>query len=596
VQAPTVCLAFLFVVGLAAAKEKPTVLNPPPLAVSGTAAVYIGESVEIPLQVRGRVVDPLQFLIRKAPANGVLSELQRTGEKEAKVTYTPAENASPGGDAFTFAAQSADSPVSAPATVVIRINHRPAHLSYEKELDFGTVYLGQSVEKQLEISNSGGLPTAFQMEIKPPWRLESDPLVKVPARTVVVLSLIFAPQEERDFVAKVPLGKDPSGWVLLRGSARLPLLWKKEGIVISPGNRKNEDAVAMEFTNVMPVAGTLKIEWPNFLIGPASTEIGPNQSITINATLKAPENLMYEGLIPLRFGDFADALPVRVYPTPARWVVEPGRRIVLGRDRDHPSRMTIRNEGGSEGTVRIKASDGIEVTPEPSRVEIAAGEKREFEVRIAKEHPDLSQGKLVVECSGVAAFDVEVVTDAPTKPSAARAVGRYLNLTPLPVQPAGDTPGASSKLAALKVGDVQSEVHEIRIPWTVPSGDGNRSFLIEKRKIGLGKDGEVVAEWVPWMGARVQVEGRLATATLSNLPSDSGWTVRVTGLDAQGRPVSRSDEFRVITQKIEPLRVPGWFWLILLALLAGTTLRIARNRRRALLAREDEKLARLEAE
>lgn len=53
-------------------KEKEEIPAPPPMAKTGAATVFLDTPAEIPLQIAGRIVDPLDFLIRKEPKHGTI--------------------------------------------------------------------------------------------------------------------------------------------------------------------------------------------------------------------------------------------------------------------------------------------------------------------------------------------------------------------------------------------------------------------------------------------------------------------------------------------------------------------------------------------
>ena len=106
-------LAILLAAGLALAspvfsKEKELVPPPPPMAMTGAATVFVDTPVEITLQIAGRIVEPLSFLIRKRPKHGTLGEVRRTDRNSATLVYTPDARTGPGDDSFSFAAQSFD--------------------------------------------------------------------------------------------------------------------------------------------------------------------------------------------------------------------------------------------------------------------------------------------------------------------------------------------------------------------------------------------------------------------------------------------------------------------------------------------------------
>ena len=160
-----VVLAFLPLI-FAYGGNKEEVPVPPPMAKPLEVSAFVGRPTEIHLTMGGRIVEPMTVLIRKPPRLGGLGELIRTSRGTVTVLYTPDPGVGPGADSFSFAAKSVDSPVSAAATVQIRLVDDPPLVQYPKELDFGAVFLGDTAEKNVAVRNTGG-GTAF-WQIKPP--------------------------------------------------------------------------------------------------------------------------------------------------------------------------------------------------------------------------------------------------------------------------------------------------------------------------------------------------------------------------------------------------------------------------------------------
>ena len=275
-------------------KEKEEIPAPPPMAKTGAATVFLDTPAETPLHIAGRIVDPLDFLIRKEPKHGQLSGLRRTGRNSAAVLYTPDAHARPGDDFFSFAAQSVDSPVSAQATVWVRLVERPSVLEYPGEMDFGKVFLGDREERPLNLTNTGGGTAAGTIRPNAPWHAGKGGEYRVPAGTESAIPLAFEPLEERDFSDRIQVGADQKSVVLVRGSGVAPVLWPKDGLVVSPADR-GKGTTSITFTNNSSSERSLSVDWPEFLKAPKEVTLPPEGSTAVKLEFPAPLSLNYEG-------------------------------------------------------------------------------------------------------------------------------------------------------------------------------------------------------------------------------------------------------------------------------------------------------------
>jgi hypothetical protein len=575
----------------ASAKDREAGATPPPLAKPGSALVYLGEPAEVSLNVGGRIVEPLSFLIRKPPRHGVLSNLRRTGRTSAVVTYVPDPAAVPGDDSFTFAAQSPDSPVSAPASVWLSLLEKPPVLEFPAAVDFGTVFLGDTAERDLELRNSGGGQAIGKIQINPPWSgkvLE----YRIPSGSEKRIRLVFRPTDERDFSDRIRLGDDPMASVELRGTGAAPLTWPKAGLVFSPEQRTKGFA-EVALANQSPQERTLAFEWPGFVKAPREVSLPPGATVAVRAEIIGPIKTTFQGSVPILSGNFSGQIPLTVYPKPAKLVVIPGSSLELGeakKGKELRGKFLVRNTGESDASLRISVPDGMLVVPDPGSVILGAGEERWFEVLLVSFKPGPLSGKILVRTSSGEPVQIDV--KASVREGSSLPVEKFLNI-PEPVRapelPTGEVaPPPSASL-------IVSTPHEIEIGWDLTSPETS-GYKIQLRKISSPQDDQVLIEWLDWPAAKVSIAGGKATARWERLPENACWTIRIIGLDALGKPGPPSPAFQISTQPRKPLVVPVWIWVLLLGAAAAGAVRLAIKRRRALLAREDKRLARLEAE
>lgn len=594
--------ALLPFAGLSKAPEP--VSKPPPLAKATTVAGYVKEPLPIALNFSGRIVEPLRILIRKAPKHGTLGEVQRTGRNSASVLYTPDPSFGPGDDIFTFATQSVDSPVSAQASVSIRLAARPAVLEHPQELDFGTVFLGDSAERTLTLRNSGGSPAAGELRLSPPWSAAGDGKFRVAANSVTKVRVSFAPEEARDFRETVPLGPDAS--LVLQGRAESPITWPNDGLVFSPKQREGGLA-DLVLTNQTASERTVEIDWPEAIASPRTVSIAANATATVEARIPGSAAFAWEGVVPIRSGPFKAELPVQVYPAPAKLTVVPPQKLELAKQasaRAFRGQITVKNAGGSDAPIQILAPE-LQVIPDLAQRVLSPGEEVGLEVVLERGGGRPFSGKLEIRSPACAGIALQVTAAASASSSAARSqsihpVASLLHLPPAAsaVEPP-DTHLPKPDLPSPR-GHAQPDVtlhsvtqHEIELSWPVGSPD-TTDYRIEWRRLSPGPDGGVRMDWIPWQGGHITIANGVATARLVRLPSNARWTIHIVPINASGQPGEALTPFHIGTLPPKKLQIPWWAWLLILATAGAGAKRIWQHFREAANAKDNLRIARLE--
>jgi len=580
--------------GPAPAKDREQIPTPPPFAKTGVVQVFLSEATEIPLHVGGRAVEPLTFLIRKLPRHGTLSEPRRTGRTGAVVTYTPDPAAMAGDDFFTFAAQSPDSPVSAPASVWIRLLEKPAVLECPALLDFGTVALGESAGRDLVLKNSGGGRAIGEVRANPPWSVVGSPSFAIPSGSEARIRMVFHPTDERDFCDKILFGSDAKLSVELRGAGAAPLAWPKAGLVFSPEQRAKGFAETA-LTNPSLQERTLIFEWPGFVQGPREILLAPGATVSVRAGIIGPVKNAFQGSVKFRSGNFTGAIPLTVYPMPAKLEIVPSPALDLGetqKGKELRGKFFVRNTGESDAPLRMAVPEEMQVVPDPTNLILEADGERVFEIRFVSFKPGPHSGTLVVRAPTGEPVSLDVKASIPE--GAALPVEKFLNIPDKPPAPSRDLPTGTIPPVPSAIL-LLSNPHEIEIGWDLTSPETS-GFRIERRKISAGKNDQPLIEWLPWREVRIRIGNGTSTARFERLPQNSRWTIRIIGLDALGNPGTPSPAFQIFTRPDNRIVVPVWVWIGLGGAAAAGAVRLAIRRRRALLAREDERLSKIEAE
>ena len=193
---------------------------PPPNAVPQTASVVEGGTVAVVLRARGHSGEMVDFIIRTPPAHGTLDTAPRQltlNTAEVIYTHRPGDNVA--ADSFTYAVQTRDSPLSAEATVMIRIQEPPPVLTMiPAELDFGAVKAGETTRAELTITNEGGGEAAGRLDPPPPWVIDGNATYRLPRGGSQTFALVFHPQGEHAYVEALHLRYETGGGVRLIGT------------------------------------------------------------------------------------------------------------------------------------------------------------------------------------------------------------------------------------------------------------------------------------------------------------------------------------------------------------------------------------------
>ncbi len=588
-----VLLAFLCQV-VAYGAEKEVVPVPPPIVKPLSVSTYIGRPVEIPLSIGGRIVEPMTVLIRKPPRLGTLGGLRRTGRGTATVLYTPDPRAGAGEDRFSFAAQSNDSPVSASATVRIELMEEPPRLEFPEELDFGTVFLGDTAEKILTVQNTGGGTAAWQIKPNPPWTIPGPGSYKLAGGRQALLRMVFAPTEERNFRDRIQMAPDSKSALTVIGAGVSPLSWSSEGIVFTPQDREKE-ATEIEVKNLTSEARTLALEWPECVKAAAETLVPANGRSVLQVQVIGGPQINYQGEAAARSGNFRSRIPIRIFPAPAKLEVVPEQKLTLAGDSKNAAQkgqFVVRNTGGTVAPLEVLAPEDVHVTPDSRDLILRAGQEQRFEVEAAG--PAAAPRKIRIQSPACEPVELSAGAPASEHPKSSSPVENFLSLPQKP-QENDSMPALPERPSPQEVPEVVSaEPHQIVLKWKLPSNKV-AAVRIERRTIVAASNGGVAFNWIPWQGARIVLADGMATAQLEKLAASSLWTIHVVPLDENGSPGPPSPAIQVTTKSISRVRIPWWVWILPVGALIAGAVRFWRNHQQRLQIQDNERIARLEA-
>ncbi len=582
------------------AKENPALPMPPPMAISQSVSTAPGRPVTITLSLGGRIVEPVEFLIRRPPQRGELGEIRRTGRNTASVVYTPFQGSGAGGDSFTFAAQSFDSPVSAAARVRIAINEGPPVLTFPQALDFGPVFLGQRVTRQWVLRNEGGGTATGKITAPSPWAIEGA-AYQISGGSKAVFNVVFVPTEEKHYAGEISFGTGPAMPVALTGSGIAPITWPAGGIVVDAAGRQAQ-SFSLELWNRTPDPRRVTFAWPVFVKAPDGIEIPAGGSVIVEAAFSCDQAFSFDGNLAVRSEGFAGSIPLKVLAVPARLGISPSTALDIGAvksGRSASGRFAIRNLGGMDAKLKLTASPEINVVPNPANIILSPGREHAFEAQIETTKGGAYQGKISVAPDSGDPVELVVKAEFPDQqPGASPASGPAVPVATFlqagPASPSeSDLPLAAGQTPPVEaVSLLLATPHEIEVAWKIPAPEA-KGFRIERRQVVPGDSSEIRYQWVPWTEARIHLRENAAFARFERMPANGVWLFRIIAVDSSGRPLSRSMPFRIFTLPEPQHRVPWWAIAILFAGLLVLVIRAVsrRNRRRA--EADGERIARL---
>ncbi len=192
----------------------------PPNAVPQVVGVVEGGVVTVVLRARGHSGEMVAFMIRTPPAHGTFDgDPRQLTLNTAAIVYTPRPGDNAAEDSFTYAVQTRTSPVSAEATVTIRIQEPAPVLAVSPgELDFGAVKVGEATRAEVTLTNQGGGETAGRLDPPVPWVVEGPADYRLPRGASQTFALVFKPQAGRVYTDTMHFRHEAGGGVRLVGT------------------------------------------------------------------------------------------------------------------------------------------------------------------------------------------------------------------------------------------------------------------------------------------------------------------------------------------------------------------------------------------
>jgi hypothetical protein len=590
-----VLIALLAGSAVQAAPNEPPLL-PPPMAQPQNLSMFRGHSIEVPLRAQGRTPGRLRFLIRSRPSHGDLGEIRITGPKSGVVTYTH-QGSGESADAFTFAVQAMDSPVSAAAPISITILEEPPALSVVHSVDFGSVLVGEASEQQVILRNTGGGMLTGRMDVSPPWAILGSNEYRLGRNQERKARLFFAPELEQQYSSKLTFSHDARSAVELSGSAISPFEFdpsREIELTSQDGSSKRSGAVVVRNRTtrdrIVDVSVPPEIASVDQITVPAGSE-ARIAFHTREAFLGA-----LEGMVTLESEGFRKGIPVRVFALQPVLHVEPGNGLDFGQiepRKRYTRRLRIRNDGGTAARLRATAPSDVLLIPDPNTAVLQPGETRSFEVALEVSSSGDYRSQIVFDAGAARPIAVDIAGRLLEQATEARKIP-ILTLSPALSEP---EPGPKESFSAvppvteIKVLTASNRVFEIG--WNKPSPDP-ATWLIQQQQFDMPNGDSPKMVWRDLRNIRFSERNGMVVARFENLAPGQVWLMRIVSIDNEGRRSAPSPTLKLLSAQPRRFSAPGWIAALLVAGAIALAFAKLRRRRQAEAFREADRIARIE--
>lgn len=576
----------------AAFAESP--LPPPPSPVPVAITVERGGQVVIRLKAGGRTPGPVRFLLRSPPMHGRLGEIRQAGRAEAEVVYHHGGGGEQS-DSFRFAAQAADSPVSAAAEVRIMVKDPPARLEAGRPLDFGELAPGESRTLEARWKNAGGTAARLVVKAPAPFHVEVEP--EAAPGQVARLPVTFAPMAEGQFSAELVPEGHPAARVRVVGRCRKPFSLE----IPEPAEFENRQLPVTLF-NTSAITRPIHVEWPRGRLWRVFPALAPGERAEF--VLPWPvEGQSHAATLRVRSGAFSQEWEVRRQRPQPR--LRGPERLDFG---EVPaggvvSRIfTLRNEGDAEAALSADLPAGLRMVPAVQEFRLPPGSAREFEAVF--EAGSQSRGlsaELRICAAGGDVLRIPVSAKVAGEPSPSPAAREEPEVFPSPSlaetswrhQPEPRVSWSEVLARPEGIRQIPSPPFFLRLAW--PAVASAETYVVEARAIEWGgDDAPPLIRWNAWPRAKFRKKGNEIQADLPGALPRSLWFLRVRALDAAGRSSPPSATFQAAAP---PAPLPWWVVLAAVAMGAAGGLagfRVLQRRRQRRQLHERQRIARLE--
>ncbi|NNE90284.1 MAG: hypothetical protein HKN23_01420 [Verrucomicrobiales bacterium] len=198
-----------------------------PDPVPGKIQVLKGQEVKIELTAKAKgPASIVEFLIRDFPGAGEIGilESKKNDRSKAIMTYTPKLNTAATTDKFTFSVRYPNGRWSAPAKFEIELLDAIPKITAPAVVEFGRVMVGDEVQKEIFIQNSGNAIYEKTLILPEPWHLLSpkDGKVDLAIGGSTALRVAYRPTEAAKENFHFTIHRNGGGIPQLRAESYIP--------------------------------------------------------------------------------------------------------------------------------------------------------------------------------------------------------------------------------------------------------------------------------------------------------------------------------------------------------------------------------------
>ncbi len=517
----------------------------PPQAVALTVEVAPGGTVQIPLRVYGWRGRHVRYLLRSKPKQGEVSEIKGGENAVSTVVYrhTAPLTASMEGDLldqFSYAAQD-DNGTSAAAEVTIKIVEPPPAIAAPERISFGDVVVGSTLSRKIIIANRGGGVVGGEFEIDAPWKIEPS-RYRLGRGEEAEFKVTFSPDSQQEYRGRLILPEPrPAMGIVLEAMAVDPFRIDPFELDLV-GNKENfVRAGAFKVTNRTAKEQTLSIKADSRLKLPAEVLVPAGESVALEISLGEDDLAGIKTHVEFHDGQVVRKVRVSAPGAPARLAavekVSFGK-VETGRVQELP--LKVENRGGTTANVVASVPPAFQVSPD--RFTLDPGQSVELAVTVSAAWPGTLSGPARIQTAGSV---IEVPLSAEVVSRRAQAAASLPAAAKNPAAPVQDPQQKMSKSQSGQAGDPEVPAVEkvkvgrmtrssVELEWA-SIADSGIDYRIEGRRLSLGADGFLKADWVPVPSVKLTKTAERVTALITGIPAGGAATMQVISLLPDGR-------------------------------------------------------------
>jgi hypothetical protein len=354
--------------------------------------------IDIPLRIYGTRSETLTFLIRSQPEHGRLTEPNHFHPQGAVVTYEPPKDLNINADKFTYAVRSKEG-VSAAVDVNIQIIDEEPKLLVPDALEFPALLIGETAERNFQITNRGGGIALGEIKVDPPYSVVGSPRYELGADEQAVFTILFAPTKGGDFRNEVRFSSQIDRTMLVTGIGRAPLAVTPERLELRRADQAPARMGVFQLTNNTAEPLELTLTASDRLTLPRQLTLATGEQKVVPVQMNAGDVGPFEEEIRIEHAGATILLPIKAAPVSAILRVDP-RMVTFGKvsvGRQHRAEIHVENIGGSP--VRAVLHVPAPFTVEKNTLTLDAGGREAVGVTLSPALAGAIQAVLQIESS-----------------------------------------------------------------------------------------------------------------------------------------------------------------------------------------------------